>query len=89
MPAPHRLSGADAHFLLAETFRDVAVEGFRGEHVWAFLQNAAVANVVGGAVYDAVILQAARDAGATMLMTFNARDFERFGVAGIDIIVPA
>ena len=35
--------------------------------------------VVGGAAYDALIAKCAIKAGADVLLTWNARDFTRFG----------
>jgi predicted nucleic acid-binding protein len=87
MPAPHRLSAADAFAVLSLTFRDARVVAFHSD-IWAFLQNLADTNISGGVVYDAVILDAARAAGATVLLTFNPRDFERLGIDGIEIVVP-
>jgi predicted nucleic acid-binding protein len=42
------------------------------------LADLASNDIAGGSVYDAAILRTAESAGATSLLTFNARDFERF-----------
>ena len=41
--------------------------------------EAGAATVVGGAVYDALIARCALKAGADVLLTWNMRDFTRFG----------
>jgi predicted nucleic acid-binding protein len=41
--------------------------------------EAASAAIVGGAIYDALIARCAIKAGADVLLTWNQRDFSRFG----------
>lgn len=62
--------------------------GLDGPATWALLGEAAAAEVIGGAVYDFHIATCARRANATELATFNRRHFERFGLAGLRIVVP-
>lgn len=43
--------------------------------------------LMGGSVYDALIFECARLAGVDTLLTFNQRDFGRFG-AGVRVVIP-
>lgn len=89
LPAPHRLSPAAAHELLASALRGkVALVGFSSEQAWPFLAAQREAGIAGGAVYDAIILACAVAAGAGRLVTCNRRRFERLASAEIEIHVP-
>ena len=77
LPAPHRLAPADAFALLEKNFSSVRVATFNARSVWPLLEQLADSSLAGGITYDAVILDAAADAGATSLLTLNARDYER------------
>lgn len=45
--------------------------------------------LVSGAIFDAVIMSTAEEAGAQVIVTFNGSDFERFRTAdGPRVIVP-
>jgi predicted nucleic acid-binding protein len=43
---------------------------------------------LGGQVYDAAIVECARHAGVTELLTFNERHFRRFEGGGLTVVVP-
>jgi predicted nucleic acid-binding protein len=90
IPAPHRLSPADALALLEGNFighaRIVALDaaGYR-----SLLQRAGRDGISGGRTYDAVIAECALKAKAATLLTFNARHFADLEAAGMRIVVPA
>ena len=89
LPAPHRLSPANAIDILAGSFEKAAdVVSLGGADTWRFLHEAARQGLAGGRAYDALILRCALDAGATRLLTLDRRDFERLDLAGIELIVP-
>ena len=46
-------------------------------HIDGLITNAALANSVGGATYDALIIHAALKANADQILTLNTRDFRR------------
>jgi len=46
-------------------------------------------SVTGGAIYDAVILEAALEAGARELLTWNAADFERLSRGRLAVRTPS
>ncbi len=86
LPAPWRLAPADAHALLARTFRARArVVGLDGPEAWDLLDAAIVSGTAGGATYDALVGACARKAGATRIATFDRRGFEHLG---LEILVP-
>jgi predicted nucleic acid-binding protein len=88
LPAPHRLSPADAHELLVRTFENARLSPFRPRNVWAFLQSLAERAIAGGAAYDGAVLEAARAGGAEVLLTYNRSDFERLELQSIEIVEP-
>ena len=87
LPPPHRLSPEDALSLLSANFRDVKLASLASRSVWPLLTRLAGKGIAGGATYDALIMDAARGAGATALLTLNSRDFERFD-GGIEVLAP-
>jgi predicted nucleic acid-binding protein len=88
LPAPHRLSAADAWALVESNFVErrsiVALNG--GEYV-ALLRRLAKQGVGGGRTYDGVIAACARESNATTLLTFNPRHFVP-PPEGVEIVEP-
>jgi predicted nucleic acid-binding protein len=87
LPAPHRLRPEVAFELLHASFASARVISLSPATAWTFLQHSVDTATVGGRVYDAVIASTAIEAGASELLTFNARDFEVFRDR-IAIVVP-
>ncbi|MCL7453248.1 MAG: PIN domain-containing protein [Anaerolineae bacterium] len=58
-----------------------------GQDYHSVITSLAEMRVVGGATYDALILQAARKAGAEQLVTLNQADFRRLAPDWVDSIV--
>jgi predicted nucleic acid-binding protein len=52
-----------------------------------FLHRQQSAGIAGGRIYDALIAETARGAGAEVLLTFNTRHFE--GFEGLEVDVPS
>ncbi len=89
LPAAHRLSPGDAAGLLESSLRTTSrVTGLRATSAWSFLAALVREEVRGGATYDRRILEEARAAGASRLLTLNGVDFRRFGFDGIEVLVP-
>lgn len=89
LPAGHRLSPEDAWTLLRENFRERAqLTSMPARASWSFLGRLAEAGLGGGLTYEGAILEAAKEAGAKVLLTFNAKDFARLGAGNIEIVVP-
>jgi len=90
LPAPHRLSARDARDLLEASFLHQGIlvtldaAGYRAQ-----LRDWPDRDVVGGQVYDAVILACAVKGRADVLLTLNPRHFQALGEHGVEILVPA
>jgi len=52
------------------------------------LRSAPDRHIVGGRVYDAVIVECAVGGAANALLTFNERDFLPLAPPGLEIVVP-
>ena len=89
LPAPHRLSPADAWAVVKGNFVDHATVATLDAvtHV-TVLDRLAGNGVGGGRSYDAIIGAAAVAAGAAELLTFNAKHFDATG-GHITVIDPA
>jgi predicted nucleic acid-binding protein len=90
LPYPRRLSATTAGTLLEENFAadDVDIISLDSRQYVRLLREAPPREVVGGIIYDAVILACALSAGATALLTFNTRHFARLVPDGIALVVP-
>ncbi|HUO84159.1 MAG TPA: PIN domain-containing protein [Thermoanaerobaculia bacterium] len=86
LPHPHRLSGGDALEVL-RSFTDAATAGFPTRRIWSFLASANAKEMIGGRVYDAVIVECAIAGEARRLLTFNSRDFALFDER-IEVVEP-
>lgn len=89
LPPGYRIAPSDARGLIVAALRGRArIVSAHGASTWALLEQAEATGVAGGSIYDLRILSAAREAGATRLYTLNPKDFERFGVADVEIVEP-
>ena len=89
LPAPHRVAPADAIGALASTFElRTSVTDLETASYWRFLQKTADESVSGGAVYDAEIIACAIEAGATVILTLNLKDFERLAADRLRVVDP-
>lgn len=89
LPAQHRLTHADAFHLLRSNFAPARLAGARTRDQWSLLRRWSVAPLGGSDVYDAQLLEIARDAGAKTLLTFRRTELERLAIAGIEVVEPA
>jgi predicted nucleic acid-binding protein len=89
LPAPYRLSAADAWALLEANFvGDRGIAALNGTGYVALLRQLATQGVGGGRTYDAVIAACARQTKATTLLTFNRRHFDP-PPEGVSVVEPA
>ncbi len=89
LPAPHRISPADACELLSGSLeRRAKVVGLSEKETWRFLHRNASDGVAGGSTYDALILACARKGGAKRVLTLDRRDFLRLAIGEIEVVVP-
>ncbi len=89
LPPPHRLGGGDALAVLESNFvRRVTVVALRGAHYVKVLRHVAGKGVAGGRTYDAVIAGCALAARASVVLTWNVRDFEAVTDESIQVVAP-
>ncbi len=89
LPAPHRLSPADAWILVESNFvSGRRVVSLDGESYIALLRQLAAEGVGGGRIYDRVIAACARQAKADTILTFNRRHFDP-PPPGMTVVEPA
>jgi predicted nucleic acid-binding protein len=89
LPSPHRLSTADARYVLDANFGNTrSVVGLDGGDSVDLLRSTADPPIVGGRIYDAVIARCATKGQASAILTFNDRHFRSLGLADLTIVVP-
>jgi predicted nucleic acid-binding protein len=89
LPAPHRLSSADAWAVLEANFVQPATIAILNDEAYPkLLRRLAKEAIAGGRTYDAVIAECAHHAGVGTLLTFNRRHFEP-PPEGVTIIDPS
>jgi predicted nucleic acid-binding protein len=88
-PAPLYVAPDQARRLLVENFFEVAeFPGVAPGLCWTALDELAARSLGGGLLYDAIIAQSCHEAGATLLLTWNVRDFLRVAPPGLEIREP-
>jgi predicted nucleic acid-binding protein len=89
LPAPHRVSAADAWTLVKVNFVEHAtIVTLSGAAYAKLLRRLAQEGIGGGRTYDAVIGECARQGRAGTLLTFDRRHFEP-PPSGVTVIEPA
>jgi predicted nucleic acid-binding protein len=89
LPAPHRLSPADALTLMEANFmRPVKVVALAAEDYRAILRGAPAAGISGGRIYDAIIAACAHRGNARTLLTFNDSHFRPLERPDMTVVVP-
>lgn len=88
LPAQHRLAPADAFHLLRSSFSAARTAGPRTRDTWSMLRRWSVDSIGGSETYDAMLVDAARQAGAKLLLTFRRAELERIAGTGIEIVEP-
>lgn len=89
LPAPHRLSPADAWTLVEANFIEPAkVVTLSAAAYTRLLRRLALEGIAGGRTYDAVIGECVRQGQADALLTFNRRHFDP-PPSGVTVIEPS
>jgi predicted nucleic acid-binding protein len=89
LPKPHRLLPAQARELLSTTIvENCELVGLAAARTWTVMEELAARDLRGGMVYDALIAEATHHAGATVLLTWNVRDFLAIAPRGLDVREP-
>lgn len=79
LPLANRITPAIADRLLTENLPRFARVSLTAEDYQAVIQKLVQLNISGGAIYDALIAQAALKANVDSLLTFNVKHFVRLG----------
>ena len=77
MPPPRRVSGDQAILFLADIRANLTVIALDSDEYFQMAENASMAGLAGGAIYDAVLGQCALKANAETVYTWNSKDFLR------------
>lgn len=88
LPAQHRLAHAEAFHLLRSNFATARVAGLRTRDTWSMLRRWSVVPIGGNDAYDAMLVDAAREAGAKVLLTFRRAELERVAGTGLEVVEP-
>jgi predicted nucleic acid-binding protein len=89
LPAPHRLSPADALSLMEANFmRPVKVVALPADDYKAILRGAPAAGISGGRIYDAIIAACAHRENVRTLLTFNDSHFRPLAGPKLAVVVP-
>ena len=80
LPLRPRITGSEGLNVVAQILDRLTVVSLTEEEYLSALRLAAAEKIVGAAAYDMLIAQCALKAGAKELVTWNVRDFTRFGV---------
>jgi predicted nucleic acid-binding protein len=89
LPAPHRLSPADALRLMEANFmRRVKVVALAPEDYKDILRGAPAAGISGGRIYDSIIAACGRRENARTLLTFNDSHFRSLVGPDLAVVVP-
>jgi predicted nucleic acid-binding protein len=71
---------------MLEYFAHIA--GLTGRGPWTTIQDLGLRDISGGITYDAAIAQTALEGGASVLLTWNTKDFLRIASPGLEIRQP-
>jgi len=79
IPLSSRISANLAQRLITENLEMFEVVSLDVHDYRAVIANMANLNLIGGSIYDALIAQAALNAGVDILLTLNPKHFNRLG----------
>ena len=88
LPAAYRIAPRQAEQVLLQNFSRAEVSAVEASLCWSTIHDLSERGLGGGRVYDAVIARSARAAGATVLLTWNVRDFLSVVPPGLEIREP-
>ncbi|HEY6248985.1 MAG TPA: PIN domain-containing protein [Candidatus Angelobacter sp.] len=79
LPVRPRITGANGAAIVKQIRDRLSLISLSEQEYVSTVDSASSAAIVGGALYDALIAQCAVKAKADVLLTWNVRDFVRFG----------
>jgi len=78
---PRRVSGHEAVLFLRDIRERLTLVTLNADEYFQLLTDSAGLALVSGAIYDAVLAECARKAGARVIYTWNTKDFLRLAPA--------
>lgn len=79
MPGKHRISGEQAMLFLGNICERLTVIALDGEEYFNTIERYAGFGVMGGAIYDALLVGCALKAKVQTIYTWNLKHYEQFG----------
>jgi len=79
MPGEHRISGEQAMLFLSDMRERLTIVSLDEQEYWQAIAGAAAAGVVGGTIYDALLVHCALKAKAEIIYTWNVKHYGQFG----------
>jgi len=79
LPTPHRASASEAILFLENIKARLAFISLDPEEYWRAIMHAADLNIVGGTIYDALLMHCALKAKANTIYTWNLGHFQQLG----------
>jgi predicted nucleic acid-binding protein len=89
LPAPMRIPPSEVSARLMQNFRASAdLVGIGPEAHWDLIAGLSARSIGGGRVYDALIATSTLAAGASVLLTWNVKDFLAVAPQGLEVRQP-
>ena len=79
MPGKHRISGEQAMLFLSDMRERLTIVSLDEQEYIQAIAGAAAAGVVGGTIYDALLVHCALKAKAEIIYTWNVKHYGQFG----------
>ena len=79
MPGQHRISGEQAMLFLGDMRERLTIVSLDDQEYFEAIAAAAAAGVVGGTIYDALLVQCALKARSEIIYTWNVKHYGQFG----------
>jgi len=79
MPGKHRISGEQAMLFLSDMRERLTIVALDDQEYWHAIAGAATTGVVGGVIYDALLVHCALKAKAEIIYTWNVKHYGQFG----------
>ena len=89
LPSPHRLSAADAYALVETNMAKQSIIALSPQDYLEAIADCRNRRVVGGSVYDALLVKAAVVGQAQQIATLNPRHFGRLVPPDIEVLSPS
>jgi predicted nucleic acid-binding protein len=87
-PQPLGIPPREAERLLTEHFHDAIIAPLKPGFAWEAMRHTMARGFWGGRVWDTVIAMAVYEAGARVLLTWNARHFHAVAPVGLEVREP-